>query len=185
MTSTVYEVNDVRLSTLVKKYGKDLGHIFIGERCDNCRITQQEFLRNYPDKLTTRYALCSKFIELSIPKPRIQKVTKSEFWQLLYNLFKDRRNLFISFKDTYEYFWENHKINRSTFKELFNEIYQEQKFDGKNALHVYGSPSGAYRDEDRLPMKTKSGYKEWSIWGMDDFDRNDSSYEIKKDGVRN
>jgi len=178
------KLNDIIVSVAVKKYGSDLGHKFDDQRCVYCNIEARQFYELVGGlKRANKTILCEK--SPNIPKkiehkPRIQNTSKSEFWLLLYNYYKSQKKIYSTFKDSFEYFWREHRINRSTFKKLFNEIYQERRFDGRNAIHVYGSPSGTFKDEDRLPMQTPRGYREWSIWGIDDFDKNDSSYVIEK-----
>ena len=193
-TSRWIILNDIIVSVAVKKYGNDLGHVFDrslfdDQRCIYCNIGKRQFYELIAGmKRANETILCEKNPDIKKRlkkqhKPRIQSINRSEFWSLLYKYYKSQDRLYSTFKDSFEYFWRNHRINRSTFKKLFNEIYAERKFDGRNAIHVYGSPSGSFRDEDRLPMDTPRGYKEWSLWGIDDFDKNNSTYIIKEKKV--
>lgn len=179
-------MDDMRVSTIIKKYGENFGHDFNNERCKFCSILYDEFIRNKPSGgLVSKLATCqvnpkSKFeYTQKTGKLKIQNITKDKFWELLYVYYKERGHIYSSFKYSFEYFWKNHKINRSTFAKLFNEIYAEQRWDGKNAIRCYGSPSGAYANKDRLYMKKDNHEHMWSLWGLDDFDRNDSTYNLK------
>lgn len=173
-------MNDIRVSSAIKKYGEDLGHKFdnLSSRCKYCNIPHDEFMRHYPQTgLAGQAVLCSDnptiINDFSRSKrPKIQKITKDEFWSFLHIFVKMKQRYCYSFKETFEYFWKNHKINRSTFIKLFNEIYHEQKFGTGNTLHCYGAPTGSYSDRDRLPMITNQGDKLWSLWGIDDFNSN-------------
>lgn len=186
-------MDDMRVSTILRKFGDDFGHDFEnGSRCKFCNIDHNEFQRNKPHNgMTSKLATCqenpeSKFeYKHKTTKPQIQKISKDDFWSFLYHYYKERGHIYSSFKDTFEYFWKNHKINRSTFIKLFNEIYSEQRFDGKNALRCYGSPSGTYANKDGLPMQlSENQSRMWFLWGIDDFDRDDTNYQIDKQRKR-
>lgn len=179
-------MNDVNVVTLTKKYGEIFGHIFSDSasdtRCSRCGIVRNEFNRKISGlgKRTTIAVLCDKTIEeiqenKKVRPRKIQNITKDEFLSLLMdyhqvNPFGGKPRWVHSFKDTYEWFWNTHKINRSTVAKMFVEIYNEPVMGIKNKLRVYGSPTGVFKDEDRLPMTHQGRYREWSLWGVDNFE---------------
>lgn len=181
-------MDDHLTSKLIEKYGENFGHMFNKENCSRCGIRRDEFTRKVAGigKKTTIGILCDKTIEeikstKSTGKKRIQNIRKAEFWKLLLEFhdevrFQNGLKWVHSFKETYEWFWDNHKVNRSTFAKMFAEIYIEQKFGEKNTICVYGAPTGSYEEKDRLPVTNNGVYREWSLWGFDDFNPIDERY---------
>lgn len=189
-------MDDVLTSKLIEKYGKDFGHVFNDNGwCTNCGIQLEEFNRKKANvgKKTTKFILCDKIVnELELrkkdSKKKIQNMSKKEFWKLLLefhdkNRYEGKLKWVHSFKETFEWFYKTYKINRSTIIKNFSEIYCEQRWGGTNSIRVHGAPTGSYKEKDRMPIDRNGVHREWSLWGIDDFNLIDRRYETDSMGV--
>jgi hypothetical protein len=186
-------MDDLNTAVAKRKYGIDFGHEFKDQYCIHCNITYSEYSRKsgIVGKKVGAGILCDKVlneIKNNKPKKRLQLgISENEFWNYLVQfhkgeLLKNRQAVFHSFKETYQWFWSNKKVNRSTFAKLFGEIYNKADWTGKNRLNLHGSPIGAYKDKDRLPITINQNYREMSLWSFTNFDQDDCSiFNIKKD----